>query len=99
MYCVLVYTIMDSILVSISGVLTLHVDVTHARDHAERIELIIEDQALLRSYDSHSSSPLSIFRSRDPVSKFSLFLGLPVCRERGVGVEPNNTAARKPGPL
>jgi hypothetical protein len=39
MYCVLVFTIMDSILVSISGVLTLHVDVTHARDHAENNDL------------------------------------------------------------
>ncbi len=36
-----------------------NVDVTHARDHAERIEWFIEDQALLRSYDSPSSSPLS----------------------------------------
>ncbi len=32
------------------------------------------------------------------VNKFSLFLGLPVFWGRGMGVEPNNTAARKPGP-
>jgi hypothetical protein len=42
-----------------------------------------------------------------PVSKLSLFLGLPVCRRSSlltgegerVGEEPNHTTARKPGPL
>ncbi len=94
MYCVLVYTIMDSILVSISGVLTLHVDVTHARDHTERIELIIEDQARMIWLLALPLPNLS-----RTVNKFSLFLGLSVCQGRGVGVEPNNTTAIKPGLL
>ncbi len=88
-YCVLVYTIMDSILVSISGVLTLHVDVTHARDHAERIEWFIEDQARMIRLVA-----LPLLNLSRTVNKFSLFLGPPVCRGRGMGVEPNNTAAR-----
>jgi hypothetical protein len=43
---------------------------------AESIELYIEDEAFLRSYDLAPPPPLS----RLPISKMSLFLNLPVRR-------------------
>jgi hypothetical protein len=68
------------------------------------IELFIEDQAFLRSYNS---APLPSPFPLSPVSKLYLFLGLPECRrsnlrrERAVGggVETYHTTARKPGLL
>ncbi len=66
----------------------------------ERIELFIEGQAFLRSYDSApraSSSP-----SLPSASCLSFTVLLCVSgREKGeeVGVEPNHATARKPGPL
>jgi hypothetical protein len=53
------------------------------------------------------SLPNPIYNSAPrPVIKLSLFLSLPVCRRftnerggEGVDEEPNNTTARKPGPL
>ncbi len=91
----------------------LNLRVVHTVSTPESIEWFIEYQASLRSQDSAPRpppSPLSRPCTPSPVSKLSLFLSLPVScvasppywRERweeGVGVEPNQTTARKPGPL